>query len=80
MRTLTLPDDLVDGLERRAERHGRTLEAEHRAIVEAAVGADALRPDAKAAWIERTRQLREETRGQLFTPSEVLIRDMRDER
>jgi len=41
---------------------------------------DPLDPKAKAAWVERARRLRDQTRGRNFTPSEDLIREMRDDR
>ncbi len=79
MRTLTVPDDLVESLERQAAAHGRSLEEEHRAILAGALPTEPIPLD-KADWIERLRKLREETRGRTFTPSEVLVREMRDER
>ena len=73
-----LSETTVLGLKRLAADHGRSLEAEHRAILDEAVASSGL-SEAKAAWIERSRHLREETRGRSFTPSEVLVAEMRDE-
>jgi len=69
-----VPLDVVDALKRRAAEHGRSAEAEHRAILE-----EALRPGRADFW-ERAARLREELRGRVFTPSEDLIRQDRDER
>lgn len=69
-----VPADVVDALKRRAAEHGRSAEAEHRAILEAT-----LKPGRADFW-ERAARLREETRGQITTPSEDIIREMRDSR
>ena len=69
-----VPLDVVEALKRRAAEHGRSAEAEHRHILE-----QALRPGRADFW-ERAAKLREELRGRVFTPSEDLIRQDRDER
>jgi antitoxin FitA len=69
-----VPLDVVDALKRRAAEHGRSAEAEHRAILE-----EVLRPGRADFW-ERAAKQREELRGRIFTPSEDLIRQDRDER
>ena len=69
-----VPQDVVEALKRRAAEHGRSAEAEHRIILE-----EALRPG-RARFRERAAALREETRGRISIPSEVLIRQDRDER
>lgn len=70
-----LEDDLVARLKRRAARHGRSVEAEHRAILRQALSAeDAPSFDQLAA------ELRRLTRNRKHTPSEVLVREGRDER
>ena len=74
-----LSDDTIAGVKRLAAEHGRSVEAEHRAILDQAVGACAM-SEAKAAWIARLKASQEGTRGRAFTPSEVLVREMRDER
>ena len=66
--------DIVEALKRRAAEHGRSAEAEHRAILE-----QSLCPDRNGFW-ERAAKLREETRGRITVPSEELIRQDRDER
>lgn len=70
-----LDDDLVVRLKRRAARHGRSTEAEHRAILRQALAADdAVSFDALAAG------LRALTARRRQTPSENLVREGRDER
>jgi antitoxin FitA len=69
-----IPRDVVEALKRRATEHGRSAEAEHRAILE-----EALRPERAGFW-ERAAKLREEMRGRTFTDSTDLIRQDRDER
>jgi plasmid stability protein len=70
-----LDDELIARLKRRAARHGRSVEAEHREILRQALAFE-LEPsfDALAA------ELRERTKGRKQTPSEVLLREGRDER
>jgi plasmid stability protein len=69
-----VPKEIVEALKRRATEHGRSAEAEHRAILE-----QALRPSRAGFW-ERAAKLREETRGRVLTDSTELIRQDRDER
>src|SRR5579871_252723 len=70
-----LDDALIARLKRRAARHGRSTEAEHREILRQALAAE-VEPsfDALAA------ELRELTKRRKQTPSEVLLREGRDER
>ena len=70
-----LDDDLIKRLKRRAARHGRSAEAEHREILRQALAAE-LDPsfDTLAA------QLRKLTGRRKQTPSEILQREGRDER
>src|SRR5213080_77939 len=65
-----VPEHVIAALERQAVLHGRSPEAEHRSILDAAL---------RAGFWERAAALREETRGRIFTPSEELIRQDRDE-
>jgi plasmid stability protein len=69
-----IPLDVVEALKRRAAEHGRSAEAEHRAILE-----ETLRSRRSGFW-ERAAALREETRGRNLTDSTDLIRQDRDER
>jgi plasmid stability protein len=70
-----LDDELVARLKRRAARHGRSTEAEHREILRQALSAE-IEPsfDTLAA------ELRKLTKSRKQTPSEILLRQARDER
>jgi plasmid stability protein len=70
-----LDDDLIARLKRRAVRHGRSTEAEHREILRQALAAE-IEPsfDTLAAELRKLTRLRRQT------PSEVLLREGRDER
>ena len=70
-----LDDELVAKLKRRAARHGRSAEAEHREILRQALSAEAEPDFAKLAA-----DLRKLTAGRHHTPSELLLREGRDER
>jgi len=70
-----IDDELVARLKRRAARHGRSAEAEHREILR-----QALEGDAEMSWDDMASKLRELTKGRKHTPSEVLQREGRDER
>ncbi len=69
-----VPRDVVDALKRRAAAHGRSAEAEHRAILEQALKAG------RENFRERARQLRDETAGRISGESADLIREDRDSR
>jgi vacuolar-type H+-ATPase subunit H len=69
-----VPDDLVKALKERATKHGRSAEAEHRAILE-----ENLKAPAADFW-EKARRYREETRGRIISDSAELIRQDRDSR
>jgi plasmid stability protein len=69
-----IPDRLVQALKDRAAKHGRSAEAEHRAILE-----ENLKAPAADFW-EKARKYREETRGRIITDSAELIRQDRDSR
>ena len=70
-----LDDQLIARLKRRAARHGRSTEAEHREILRQALAAD-VNPDFETLAAE----LRNLTKGRKQTPSEVLLREGRDAR
>ncbi len=70
-----LDDELIARLKRRAARHGRSTEAEHREILRQALAADA-DPDFEKLAAE----LRNLTKGRKQTPSELLLREGRDAR
>ena len=65
-------DEGVAALRRRAESNGRSVEAEHRSLIENLVQ----RP--VQDWLAEADRLRELTRGRPGPPSWVIIREMRD--
>ncbi len=70
-----LDDELVLRLKRRAARHGRSVEAEHREILRQVLSVE-LEPDFDSLAAE----LRALTAKRRQTPAEVLLREGRDER
>jgi plasmid stability protein len=70
-----LDDELIARLKRRAARHGRSTEAEHRKILRQALAAE-VEPSFEAL----AAKLRKLTKRRKRTPSEVLLREGRDER
>jgi plasmid stability protein len=69
-----VPRDVVEALKRRAAGHGRSAEAEHRAILETALKAG------REGFRARAADLRAQTRGRLIGDSADLIREDRDSR
>ncbi len=70
-----LDESLVIRLKRRAARHGRSAEAEHREILRQALSAEV-----EPAFDELAARLRAMTRVRSQTPSEALQREGREER
>jgi plasmid stability protein len=70
-----LDDDLIAKLKRRASRHGRSTEAEHREILRQALAADV-----EPSFDTLAAELRELTKNRRHTLSEVLLREGREER
>jgi plasmid stability protein len=70
-----LDDELIARLKRRAARHGRSAEAEHREILR-----QALSYDDEPSFDKLAADLRELTKRRKQTPSEILLREGRDER
>lgn len=70
-----LDDDLIARLKRRAARHGRSAEAEHREILRQALAAEV-----EPAFEDLAAELRKLTKRRKQTPSEVLQREGRKER
>ncbi len=68
-------DALIRRLKRRAARHGRSTEAEHREILRQALAAE-IEPSFETLAAE----LRQLTKRRRYTPSERLLREGRDER
>jgi plasmid stability protein len=69
-----VPRDVVEALKRRASSHGRSAEAEHRAILEKALAAG------REGFRARADGLRAQTRGRIAGESAELIREDRDQR
>ena len=67
-----VPRDICEALKRRAAEHGRSAEAEHRAILEAA-----LKPGRADFW-ERAAEWRRKTAGRIVGDSADIIRRDRD--
>jgi plasmid stability protein len=70
-----LDDDLIARLKHRAARHGRSTEAEHREILR-----QALSGDVAPSFDRLAADLRKLTKRRKQTPSEVLLREGRQER
>ena len=70
-----LDDDLILRLKRRAARHGRSAEAEHREILR-----QALSSEFEPSFAELAAKLREMTKHRSQTPSEKLMREGRQKR
>ena len=70
-----LDDELIARLKRRAARHGRSTEAEHREILRQALSAE-IAP----TFAELAAELRRLTSGREHTPAEQLLREGRTER
>jgi plasmid stability protein len=69
-----VPRDVIEALKQRAAAHGRSAEAEHRAILEQALKAG------RDGFRARAGRLRNETRGRISGESADLIREDRDSR
>jgi len=70
-----LDDDLIARLKRRAARHGRSTEAEHRDILR-----QALANEDETSFEKLAAELRKLTKRRKQTPSEMLLREGRAER
>ena len=68
-------DDIIIRLKRRAARHGRSAEAEHREILRQALSAEV-----EPAFEEMAAELRRMTEGRKHTPAEDLLLEGRNER
>ena len=70
-----LDDELIARLKRRAARHGRSTEAEHREILR-----QALASDEEPSFDKLAAELRKLTKRRKQTPSEILLHEGRKER
>lgn len=75
-----IDDEIVERLKGRAKRNGRSAEAEHREILKRALEWDQPPTTDIDDWKRRAAEFRESLKGMTFTPSEVLLRESRDER
>ena len=73
---MRIDDDLIRQLKRRAARHGRSTAAEHREILRQALAAEAKHLFDELAAAE----LRKLTMSRKQTPSEILLREAREDR
>jgi plasmid stability protein len=71
-----LDEELVAKLKLRAAEHGRSTEAEHREILREALSQEPRR----RSFRELAARVRATTAGRQQTPSEILLREGRDER
>lgn len=67
-----LDDELISRLKRRAARHGRSTEAEHREILRQTLAAEV-----EPSFDKLAAELRKLTKGRKQTPSETLVREGR---
>jgi plasmid stability protein len=70
-----LEDELIARLKRRAARNGRSAEAEHREILRQVLAAEP-----EPSFDDLAAELRRMTANRKHTPSEILLREGRDER
>lgn len=70
-------DDTVEALKRRALANQRSVEAEHRALLEDALETE--RQKQVDRFRAETDAIRAGQHGRTFTPSEIVVREMRDE-
>jgi plasmid stability protein len=70
-----LDDDLIAKLKLRAARNKRSAEAEHRAILQQALGSEP-----RQSFKDVAARLRAMTAGRRHTASELLLREGREER
>jgi plasmid stability protein len=70
-----LNDNLIAKLKARAARHGRSAEAEHREILR-----QALETETEPSFDDLAAELRKLTATREQTPSEKLLREVRDKR
>lgn len=70
-----LEDELIARLKRRAARHGRSTEAEHREILR-----QVLANEEEPSFEKMAAELRKLTRRRRQTPSELLLREGRQNR
>jgi len=75
-----IDDEIVTRLKQQAVKHGRSAEAEHREILKKALEDEAGAEARKRNWLAKADAFRKSLEGRSHTPSEVLLRESRDER
>jgi plasmid stability protein len=70
-------DETVEALKRRAAANSRSVEAEHRDLLERALETERMKQ--VEAFLAEIETLHVRTEGQVFTPSQAVVREMRDE-
>jgi plasmid stability protein len=70
-------EETVDALKARAAANQRSVEAEHRALLEEVLEAERLAKVKR--FLAQIEAIHEQQAGRTFTPSEVVVREMRDE-
>ncbi|MEO4000771.1 hypothetical protein [Mesorhizobium sp. CAU 1732] len=73
-------DEIVRRLKERAARNGRSAEAEHREILTKALVWDPAPQVDVEDWKRRAAEFRDSLKDRYHTPSEILLRESRDER
>lgn len=73
-----LDEETVNRLKLRAAKNNRSLEGEVRDILEKATGDEVDMEEKRRKFIEMSDNMLEMTRGTNQTPSEIIIREMRD--
>lgn len=71
-----LSDETVVALKRRAAQHGRSVEAEHRIILEDALSAE--RRERVTEWLTGVRTFQEALGDRTFDESTEILRELRD--
>lgn len=71
-------EDLVQALKARAAAHGRSVEAEHRVILDEVLGAR--RGERVAEWIQGVKAFQASLGERTFEDSTTILREMRDSR
>ena len=74
-----LDDDLIEAMQRLADANGRSLEDEHRALLDSLVLGGPGSAEHRARFAEHAKAVRALTAGRVLTPSEVIVREAREQ-
>ena len=72
-----LDDDLIAAMQRLADANGRSLEDEHRSLLDSLVLGASGSAEHRARFAEHAKAVRALTAGRDLTPSETLVREAR---